>query len=249
MKRDEILFTGKKLVISLLTVMSLCAVSSFAMNPENGQGMKDGKGMENYRAVSPEKAEIVQDGKNKMYCPVCGMTLPMFYKTNHAATENGHTHQYCSIVCEVEDAVKNGKKLENHKVVDNTTLKFIDANKAFFVVGSKKPGTMSVVSKYAFGTKEAAHSFATQFGGEVMNFDAVYKMVEKNLEKDLQATKMKQSKMAEMGEMVYNKMCKKTDKRFTSVAEAKTFLTTSGICGKIQGKKHQQVALFLSNKK
>ena len=214
------------------------------------KGMGQGKAMANYRAVAPEKAEIVQDGKNKMYCPICGMTLPMFYKTNHAATDaKGHTHQYCSIVCEVEDAVKNGKKLDNHKVVDNTTLKFIDAKVAYFVVGSNKPGTMSVVSKYAFGTKDAAEKFAAQNGGKVLPFDAVYAMVEKSLEKDMKATAMRQSKAATKGEMIYNKMCKKTDKRFTSVADAKSFLETSGICGKITGKKHQAVALFLSNKK
>ena len=206
--------------------------------------------MDDYRSVPPSKDTIIQDGKNKMYCPVCGMTLPAFYRTNHAATDDkGHTHQYCSIVCAVEDAVINGKKLDNYKVVDNTTLKFIDSQKAFFVVGSSKPGTMSKVSKYAFGTMEAAEKFADENGGEIINFETLYKMVEKSLEKDLEATKMKQSKAAQQGEMIYNKMCQKTDKRFESVADAKTFLTTSGICGNIQGKQHQMVALFLANKK
>jgi len=240
----------KKLMISLLAVVFLSTVNIFAMSPGDGQGMKNSKAMANYRAVPSSKAEILQDGKNKMYCPICGMTLPMFYKTNHAATDHeGHTHQYCSIVCEIEDAVKNGKKLTDFKVVDNTTLKFMDAKKAYFVVGSKKPGTMSVVSKYAFGTKDAAQTFANANGGDIMNFDEVYKMVEKSLEKDLKATKMRQSKAATMGEKIYNKMCKKTDRRFVAVADAKSFLTTSGICGNIKGKKHQQVALFLSNKK
>jgi hypothetical protein len=240
----------KKLSISLAVVVSLLSGNLFAMGAKDGSGMNNGKNMANYRAVSAEKAEIVQDGKNKMYCPICGMTLPMFYKTNHAATDDkGHNHQYCSIVCEVEDAVKNGKKLQNHKVIDNTTMKFIDAKAAYFVVGSNKPGTMSVVSKYAFGTKAAADKFAAVNGGKVLPFDAVYEMVEKSLEKDMKATAARQSNAAKKGEMIYNKMCQKTDKRFTNVADAKTFLTTSGICGKIAGKKHQAVALFLSNKK
>jgi len=238
----------KNFLVGLLIGCTIFTMGALAANSD-GQGMKKAKAMGNYRAVPASNAEIIQDGKNKMYCPVCGMTLPMFYKTNHAASENGHTHQYCSIVCAVEDSVKNGKKLTNYKVVDNTTLKFIDSKKAFFVVGSKKPGTMSVVSKYAFGTKTAAQKFATQNGGKIMNFEELYKMVEDSLEKDMKATAMRQSKAATMGEKIYNKMCKKTDKRFTSVADAKSFLTTSGICGKIKGKKHQQVALFLSNKK
>jgi len=215
----------------------------------SAKGMGQGKAKGDFRAVTADKAEIVQDGKNKMYCPICGMTLPMFYKTNHAATDDkGDTHQYCSIVCEVEDAVKNGTKLHDHKVVDNTTLKFIYAKKAFFVVGSNKPGTMSVVSKYPFGTKDAAEKFAKMNGGKVMNFDALYKMVEENQAKDMAAKKKRETKAAAMGKKIYEKMCKATDKRFSNVADAKSFLTTSGICGKIAGKKHQQVALYLSGR-
>ncbi len=241
----------KKLISRLFIVslfsLSLATVAQAEMKCGASKGMDKAKG--NFRAVAKDKVEILQEGKNKMYCSICGMTLPMFYKTNHAATdEHGHTHQYCSIVCEVEDAVKNGTKLHDHKVVDNTTLKFIDANKAFFVVGSKKPGTMSAVSKYAFGTKEAAGKFAKMNGGKVMNFDELYKMVEQNLAKDMAATKKRQAKAAAKGKMIYTKMCKQTDKRFTNVADAKSFLTSSGICGKIKGKKHQQVALYLSGR-
>ena len=247
----------RKLLASLF-VVSLFALSSMASGNgamkcgegkcgASSKGMKQAKG--NFRAVPAEKAEILQEGKNKMFCPICGMTLPSFYKTNHAATDaKGHTHQYCSIVCAMEDSVVNGKKLSNFKVVDNTTLKFIDSNKAFFVVGSKKPGTMSVVSKYAFGTKAAAQKFAKMNGGEVMNFEALYAKVKNDLAKDMAATKKRQAKAAKKGKMIYNKMCKKTDKRFERVADAKSFITTSGICGKIKGKPHQQVALFLSGR-
>jgi len=213
----------------------------------SAKGMKKAQG--NFRAVPKEQAELLQEGKNKMFCPICGMTLPNFYKTNHAADDaKGNTHQYCSIVCAIEDAVINGKKLTNYRVVDNTTLKFIDSKKAFFVVGSKKPGTMSVVSKYAFGTKDAALKFAKMNGGEVMNFEALYAKVKKDLAKDMAATKKRQAKAAKKGRMIYSKMCKKTDRRFKRVADAKLFITTSGICGKIKGKPHQQVALFLSGK-
>ena len=46
-----------------------------------------------------------------MYCSVCGMTLPMFYRTNHAA-DHDHIHdQYCSITCMIEDAIVNGLTL------------------------------------------------------------------------------------------------------------------------------------------
>ncbi len=230
----------KKLLLSLLTISALMATSSLA---------KDKKPMKNPRAVSMKQATILQDGKNKMYCPVCGMTLPMFYKTNHAAKNNGTNKQYCSIVCAVEDAVVNGTKLTDFKVVDNSTLKFIDSKDAYFVVGSKMPGTMSVVSKYAFGTKAAAQKLVAKKGGKIMKFDELYKLVVKSQAKDMAATKKRQAMAIKKGAMMYKKMCKKTDKKFASTEDAKSFLMTSGICGKIKGNKHQAIALYLNSRK
>ncbi|MEA1914483.1 MAG: nitrous oxide reductase accessory protein NosL [Campylobacterota bacterium] len=229
----------KKLLLSLFVIGAVMVASA--------QEAK--KPMKNFRMVAKGEATLLQEGKNKAYCPICGMTLPMFYKTNHAASHNGHNKQYCSIVCLVEDAVVNGTKLDNHQVVDNATLKFINSKDAFFVVGSKKPGTMSVVSKYAFGAQADADAFAKANGGDVMKYDALYALVEKSLEKDMKATKMRQAKAIKKGGMMYKKMCQKTDKRFNSTADAKSFLIDSGICGKIKGKKHQAIALYLNSRK
>ncbi len=240
----------KKLLLSLLTVGALLVSASLSVQAmqKDGAGAKKAS-MKMYRMAPKGQATLLQVGKNKLYCPICGMTLPMFYKTNHAAKHNGQDKQYCSIVCAVEDAVVNGSKLTDFRVVDISTLKFIDSKSAFFVVGSKKPGTMSVVSKYAFGTKKAAKKFSKKNGGEVMKFNALYKLVEKSLAKDMKATKKRQAKAIKKGGMMYKKMCKKTDKIFNSTADAKSFLTESGICGKIKGKKHQAIALYLNNRK
>lgn len=217
----------KKIIITLL----ITAVAVFAM--------------QNFRTVPMEQATLLKTDKNKKYCTVCGMTLPIFYKTSHAAKHEGHNEQYCSIVCAVEDQVVNGKNLTDFKTVDNTTLKFIDSKDAYFVVGSSKPGTMSVVSKYAFGTKEAAQEFADENGGEIMRFDALYKYVQKSQAKDMAATKKRQAKAVKKGAMMYKKMCKKTDKSFTTTADAKTFLVESKICGNIKGKKLQAIGMYL----
>lgn len=230
----------KKLLLSLLTIGALFATASLAA---------DKKPMKNPRAVPMSKATILQDGKNKLYCPVCGMTLPMFYKTNHAAKHNGKNRQYCSIVCAIEDAIVNNKKLTDFKVVDNSTLKFIDSKDAYFVVGSKMPGTMSVVSKYAFGTKAAAQKLIAKKGGKIMRFDELYKLVVDSQAKDMAATKKRQAMAIKKGAKMYKKMCKKTDKRFNSTADAKSFLVESGICGKIKGKPHQAIALYLNSRK
>ena len=216
-----------KLVLGLLLSMSIV----FAMG--------------DFRMVPAKDATILQKGKNKNFCPVCGMTLPFFYKTNHAATHNGEHKQYCSVVCLAEDKIKNKKDLKNFKVVDTNSLKFIDSKKAYFVIGSEKPGTMSHISKYGFSTKAEADKFADSFGGEVMNFDTLFKKVSDNLEADIAATKKKQAMAAKKGGMIYDKVCKKTDLKFNSIADAKSYIMENELCGNLKGKKLQMVGIYL----
>ncbi|NOX16209.1 MAG: hypothetical protein GXP61_09360 [Epsilonproteobacteria bacterium] len=204
--------------------------------------------MKDFRAVNAKKAVILQSGKAKKFCTVCGMTLPMFYKTNYAAKVNGKIHQYCSMHCMVEEAMKNGMGPVSPQVVNITTLKFIDATKAFYVVGSSKPATMSMVSKYAFGTKSAATAFAKKFGGKIMKYAKLEKIAKQNLDKETMGIRKKQAKMAKMGMKIYNKMCKQTKQRFSSPALAKTYIKEKKLCGNIKGKKFQAVGLFLSRR-
>ncbi|MEA3354101.1 MAG: nitrous oxide reductase accessory protein NosL [Campylobacterota bacterium] len=242
----------KKIIASglLATLILAGCGSDKAATQKASKGNMDGKKhMLDYRAVPASQATILQKGEQKMYCPVCGMTLPMFYKTNHAASDHtGHDKQYCSIHCAAEDKEVNGNMLSNFRTVDNTTLKFIDSQDAYFVVGSKKPGTMSTVSKYAFGTKKAAQEFASKFGGKIMMFDELYKKVKGSLKNDIAKVNKKQTKAAKMGGMIYKRMCKKIDKKFDSVAEAKAYITKNKVCGNLKGKKLQMVGLHLGKK-
>ncbi len=169
----------------------------------------------------------------------------MFYRTNHAANHNHKHDQYCSITCLIEDMDINGKKMSSFKVVDNTTLKFIPSKDAYFVVGSKKPATMSMVSKYAFGTKSAARKFKKENGGTIMRFDELVTMVKEAQVKELAMIKKKQSMMRKKGAMMYQKICKPTKRHFSTTAKAKAFLKESQICGNIRGKKLQAIGLYL----
>ena len=209
---------------------------------------KDMKHKKMFQSVSMKKATILQDGKAKMFCHVCGMTLPMFYKTNHAATSAGHAKQYCSLHCLTEDKIKNHADLKDIKVVDVKSLKFIDVSNATYVVGSSIKGTMSKKSKYAFAHKADANKFAKRFGGKVTNFDGAYGVASKGLEKEMKMIAKKQAKMAKKGEMMYHKMCKKTDLKFKSTAEAKAFVKSSKICGDMKGKKLQAVGIYLGRR-
>jgi len=134
-----------------------------------------------FQTVPANKAILVQKGKDKESCVICGMHLPTFYKTNHAAeTKAGTKKQYCSIHCVAHDNEINKTDLLNLKVVDTNSLKFVRADKAFYVVGSSKPGTMSRTSKYAFAKKSEAEAFSKKFGGEIMNLHDTYTVAMKD---------------------------------------------------------------------
>ena len=151
-------------------------------------GMNMGK---MFQSVPKDKAILLQKGKNKASCIVCGMKLPMFYKTNHASIDNNTQKQYCSIHCLYEDLKINKKDLKDIKVVDTKSLKFIDAKKAFYVVGSRKKGTMSEVSKYAFASKSDAIDFVKKYGGEIVDFNTALNIAKKDFIKEKLSVEIK----------------------------------------------------------
>lgn len=234
-----------KKVLLLLTMLAM--VSTHAMSEEVKPAPMGKKMPTRFQAVPADKAVILQEGEGKMYCPKCGMTLPMFYRTNHAAKVQGKMKQYCSIHC-LAKAMKENDMIDSLKVVDNTTLKFIDAKNAWYVVGSDKPGTMSMTSKYGFAKKADAEAFAKNFGGKVMNFKDTLALVNSTLDKESAMVSKKQSMMAKKGEMMYKKMCKPITVAFKSIAEAKTYLTKEKPCGTLQGKKLQAIGIYLKER-
>ena len=133
-----------------------------------------------FQSVSADKALLLQSGKHKESCAICGMHLPTFYKTNHVADTKEGTKQYCSLHCVVHDNEINKTDLKNLRVVDTNSLKMIDALLAYYVVGSSKAGTMSRVSKYAFAKRDEAEAFAKAFGGKVMKFYDAYDVAKKD---------------------------------------------------------------------
>ena len=133
-----------------------------------------------FQSVPYKDVTLLQTGQNKTSGIVCGMNLPKFYKTNHSAVLDGKVRQYCSIHCIYEDLIINKLALTNIKVVDINSLKFIDAKKAFYVVGSKKRATMSITSKYAFSNLDEANKFIKKYGGKVVEFDEALNIAKKD---------------------------------------------------------------------
>ena len=141
------------------------------------------------------KPELIQEGTKKEWCPVCGMKIEEYYKTSHAAkTHNHKNRQYCSIRCLAVDMQEYDIKLEDVKVVDVVTQKLIYAKSAFYVVDSDIKGTMSKVSKLAFGSKEAAEDFNIEHGGKIVDFATALGMAKESLNSDIEMVEAKKTK-------------------------------------------------------
>ena len=134
-----------------------------------------------FQSVSEESAILVQDGSEKTSCTRCGMNLIKFYKTSHSATIDNKVYQYCSIHCLI-DHLAEGRSLDDPKVVDASSLKFIDIRAAHYVVGSNKKGTMTQISKYAFSKEEDAKKFQADNSGKIMNFFKAMEIVKKDFQ-------------------------------------------------------------------
>ena len=110
------------------------------------------------------------------------MDLAMFYRTNHAAKVNGKLKEFCSLHC-LAEVINSGTKVSDIKVVDAKSLKWIDAKKAYYVVGSKVKGTMSRTSKYAFANISDAKEFQHLKGGKIMTFAQALAVAKKDFKK------------------------------------------------------------------
>jgi len=115
-------------------------------------------------------------------------------------------------------------------------------------MGSDKPGTMSKTSKYAFGKKSDAEKFAKENGGKVMTYYAVLDSVKSTFAQERAMIQNNQAMMAQKGEMMYTKMCTPVDGNFTSVAEAKSHLTTEKPCGDLNSMQLQAIGLYLNSR-
>ena len=214
---------------------------------------------EMFQSVSEKEATLLQKGEDKLYCPNCGMNLPKYYKTSHAVElTDGTYRQYCSIHClteEMEMGYLRDKKesIKSIQVVDISSNQFVDAKKAFYVVGSSKPGTMTMTSKYAFGQKAQAEDFAAKNGGTVMDFDETYKTAVNDFTKDMgMLLAMKSSKMWKMGEKLYNEKCDKAKIdtfHAHNIGTMKTMIRDSKACGELDDMQLQAISLHIWDQK
>ncbi|MCK4875080.1 MAG: nitrous oxide reductase accessory protein NosL [Sulfurimonas sp.] len=192
---------------------------------------------------------LVQVGKHKHWCPVCGMSLKKFYKTSHISKQKSSTSkQYCSMRCLVVDMQDNEINTKDVKVVDASTQKLINAITAFYVVGSDIRGTMSKVSKLAFFDAEAAEDFSIENGGDVVSFDKALKIAQESLKSDIaMVMKKKTKKMYPMGKKIFEKVCDKNIElnSYTQINQLKSALKNDKLCKPMKEKQLQALSLYL----
>lgn len=192
---------------------------------------------------------LVQSGKQKAWCPVCGMNIGMFYKTSHTAKLDNHKdRQYCSMRCLVVDMKKHNIDIKTVKVVDAFTQKLIIAKDAFYVIGSTVKGTMSKVSKLAFFSKDEAEKFAKIYKGKVVDFNTALESAKKSLKTDIaMVTKKKKKKVYPMGKKIYTKMCNQDISldKYKAINELKSSIRYNHLCKNLKEKQLQAVSLYL----
>lgn len=194
------------------------------------------------------QVQLLQAGSEKNWCPVCGMKLENFYKTNYAAKlENGTQRQYCSMHSLIEDINEYGIDEKSILVIDVKSEKFVKASEAFYVLGSKIKGTMSQISKLAFLNKEDAMNFQKKYGGKIVDFQSALKHARTNLKTDTRILKTKKlKKVYPMGAKIYKKRCKEINPSdFIEINELKAHIKENKICKNIKEKQLQALSLYL----
>ena len=187
---------------------------------------------------------LVQEGAKKHWCPICGMSLKMFYKTSHAVDKK----QFCSMRCLIVDMQKKDINLDNIQVVDAKTEKLILAKDAFYVVGSDIMGTMSKISKLAFAEKRDAEIFIAKHRGEIVSFEKAFALAKESLLSDIaMVMKKKQKKMYPMGKKLFEAKCQQDINlsKFNQINELKSAIKINKLCRDLKGKRFQAVSLYL----
>lgn len=222
----------KKLSLVLIMILSFSSLNAQAFTKQ-----------------ASKQAVLTQTGKQKQWCPVCGMNIKMFYKTSHSSKlADSKNRQYCSIRCLSVDIHEHKIDANSIKVVDASTQKHIAAKDAFYVLGSKVKGTMSKVSKLAFATEKGAKEFQKTYSGKIVHFDVALASAKNSLKSDTaMIMKKKTKKMYPMGKKIFQKMCHQNiePKDYTEINMLKSAIKNKNLCKPLKERQLQAVSLYL----
>lgn len=134
-------------------------------------------------------------------CHNCGMYRSMWARTWYTYSTESTDKHVCSLHCLVE-ALKNsgekGKEITTALYLSPTTM--VPVKNAYYVVGSKARGTMSMKSKLAFSSLNEADKFIKNCGGELADFDTAYKVAAQQISNDnamINSNRLRKGKIVE----------------------------------------------------
>jgi nitrous oxide reductase accessory protein NosL len=139
-------------------------------------------------------------------CPNCGMVRPMWARTWMEFTTSKGKFGVCSFHCLADMALKSGEEPKDVMVALYLNPKeTVKAKEAFFVVGSKAKGTMTMKSKLSFPSKEEANKFVKTCGGEVVGFKEALKLAKAGVAQENKVIAINRAKAGKTVEPVDNK--------------------------------------------
>lgn len=132
---------------------------------------------------------------DKGNCPNCGMMLNMWARTRQAFANSEGEFETCSIHCVADMSTKAGEAPKNvRSALYLAPEKMVPAEKAFYLVGSSAPGTMTMKSKLAFASEKEARDFVAAKGGTVSGFAGAFEMASAELAADRKSIAEKRTK-------------------------------------------------------
>lgn len=141
------------------------------------------------------------DARFNEECHNCGMYRSMWARTWYTYTSDNKEHHVCSLHCLTEaitNSVASGINIKTALYLAPATM--ISVKNAYYVVGSKARGTMSMKSKLAFASADEANQFINSCGGKLANFDLAYKAAAQQISSDnamINSNRLRKGKIVE----------------------------------------------------
>jgi nitrous oxide reductase accessory protein NosL len=128
----------------------------------------------------------LEDVKEHAACKYCGMDRAKFASSRMLIEyDDGTKLGACSLHCVAIDlAVQIDKTPTAIRVADMGTQVLVDAEKAVWILGGKKPGVMTKRGKWAFAEKAAAQAFRKENGGTIVSFEAALRAAYEDMYED-----------------------------------------------------------------
>jgi copper chaperone NosL len=145
-------------------------------------------------------AETMKDIQEHKSCKYCNMDREKFAHSRMLIEYgDGSSMGACSIHCVAIDLSQSfDKQPKAILVADYNKKNLIDAEKAYWVIGGKKPGVMTSTAKWGFADQKDAEAFIKDNDGKLGTFDGAMKATYEDMYHD---TKMIWEKRAKMGTM------------------------------------------------